>query len=1174
VTEQEARQRLQQCLLELLPANGSMVGNGSLLAQWTQAAMAAGLTVTAEDFSALREDLVARGLVVKGKGRGGSTGRDAAAAAGSDSFALQGEAPAPADAANAAAQPKANTSTAPKPQKLRAADANEPAQVLSYRHNDRRKNNPEVGLVSEASDPQQPKQTWAYDPHLDPVLNFDSARAELETLIDDALAEGSSHVQQQIGEVVAWLDHALAGSDEAAVREVVGNLRQRLTAKLPAPPERSALEEIKRRGAPYLQWAGKAERTSFEVDTVSLHVHERIDPMSILSAVRKRLEEVNDTKGKTAAKLKAEEPSPLGRQASLFEAPFESLPLRAAVDFYRHDKGWANRLIAGDSLLVMNSLLVKEGMAGQVQMIFIDPPYGIRYGSNFQPFVGKREVKDKSDADLTQEPEMIKAFRDTWELGIHSYLTYLRDRLLMARELLAESGSVFVQISDENLHHVRELMDEIFGDENFCSVVSFVKTTSQTSDLLSNIADYLIWFAKDKQKVKFRQPLKPKELGGAGTDEYTAVQLPNGRRRSMLTSERSDKTDLPEGARAYRLDNATSQRPPGDFAVPLNGQEFRPGSGYWKTSLQGFGRLAKCRRVSARQVGETLCYVRFVDDFPAIAVGNVWDDMASGDNQTLKKMYVVQTLPKVIERCMLMTTDPGDLVFDPTCGSGTTAFVAEKWGRRWITCDTSRVAVTLAKQRLMTASYDYYQLAYPHEGLKGGFIYKTVPHVTLKSIANNADIDSIYDRLHPAIDAALGALNAALAQHPPAETLAITEGVRKGQKLALGKKGVALHEWEVPFPQESRDDASDDGTLPTGWPDALREPFDAFHAARQRMQAEMDRSIAANAESETLYDKPEPSKTKLRITGPFTVEAVPFPTVLSLEAAEGGAAVTPTEDQAYQTSIARSGETSRQQQWRDELLKTGIRGKGGQMLRFAELEVMAGTTCLHATGTLAESGERVVVSFGPEHGALEQRQVEHAIGEAGELFPRPKMIVFCAFTFDPEAAKDIDAFKGITALKAQMNTDLLTEDLKKARSSNQSFWLMGQPEVHATQRPDGRWQVEVMGFDYFDTVKGELISGGKAKIAMWSLDTDYDGRSLFPHQVFFPMAGKDEGWRKLKKSIRAELDEALLEQFHGTVSLPFESGKNGKAAVKIVDDRGIESLKILPLTASPSGAGA
>jgi adenine-specific DNA-methyltransferase len=1120
MTQTDRQQRLEATLLALLPASGSLVGNGSLLAQWTQAARAAGLVVTAEDFSALREDLVARGLVVKGKGRGGSTGRAAAAAAGSDTFALQAEAPVPVDGAHAApsgpaAQPQAQAATAPKAQKLRAADAGEPAQVLSYRHADRRKNNPEVGLVSEASDPQQPKQTWAYNPHLDPVLNFDSARAELETLIDDALASG----------------------DAAAAR--------------------AALEEIKRRGAPYLQWAGKAERTSFEVDTVSLHVHERIDPMSILSAVRKRLEEANDTQGKATAKVKAEEPSPLARQASLFEAPFENLPLRSAVDFYRHDKGWANRLIAGDSLLVMNSLLVKEGLAGQVQMIYIDPPYGIRFGSNFQPFVGKRDVKDRSDVDLTQEPEMVKAFRDTWELGIHSYLTYLRDRLLLGKSLLNDSGVVCVQIGDENVHLVRAVLDEVFGARAFYSQISVKKTSAQTSEGLPGSLDYVVVYAQDRSKVKFRQLYREKEAGGFGADkyQYTIDQLGRTRRAT-------EGAPLPIDTRLFSIDTLVSQRPPGDFPVSFNGLLLRPKTGYWKTGELGFPRLIKSNRVLMG--GSVLMYRRLFEDFPAVAYSNYWEDTSSGASKADPKVYVVQTATKVVERCLLMFTDPGDLVLDPTCGSGTTAFAAERWGRRWITCDTSRVAVTLAKQRLMTASYDYYELAYPHEGLKGGFIYKTVPHVTLKSIANNADIDAIHDRLHPAIEAALAALNAALAQHPPAEPLAVSEGVRKGQKLALGKQGVALHEWEVPFP-------TDDGSLPTGWPDALREPFGAFHAARQRMQAEMDRSIAANADSETLVDKPEPSKTKLRITGPFTVEAVPFPTVLSLEAAEGGAAATPSEDQSYQTSIARSGETSRQQQWRDELLKTGIRGKGGQMLKFAELEVMAGTTCLHATGTLAESGERAVVSFGPEHGALEQRQVEHAIGEAGELFPRPKMIVFCAFTFDPEAAKDIDAFKGITALKAQMNTDLLTEDLKKARSSNQSFWLMGQPEVQATRRPDGRWQVEVMGFDYFDTVKGELISGGKSKIAMWSLDTDYDGRSLFPHQVFFPMAGRDEGWRKLKKSIRAELDEALLEQFHGTVSLPFEAGKNGKAAVKIVDDRGIESLKILPLLPANGG---
>ena len=493
-----------------------------------------------------------------------------------------------------------------------------------------------------------------------------------------------------------------------------------------------------------------------------------------------------------------------------------------------------------------------------------------------------------------------------------------------------------------------------------------------------------------------------------------------------------------------------------------------------------------------------------------------------------------------------MTTDPGDLVLDPTCGSGTTAAVAEKWGRRWITCDTSRVAVTLAKQRLMTASYDYFELKYPHEGLKGGFIYKTVPHVTLKSIANNPDIDSIYERMHPVIEAALASLNTALQHVPPARSFAITEGGRKGTAIDFAK-GTSLQEWEVPF------------DFPDGWAATAREAFDAFHSARQAMQRQMDDSIAAHADQEVLYDQPAIAKNKLRITGPFTVEAVPFPSVKSLDEASG-----PDEADA---SIARTGESGRQHQWRDELLKTGIRGKGGQMLKFADLEALpfdADMANLHAVGHL-DSGERVVVSFGPEHAALEQRQVANALNEAGNLFPLPKMIVFCAFTFDPEAAKDIDALKGITALKAQMNTDLLTEDLKKARANNQSFWLMGQPEVEVRALKDGRYEVEVHGFDYFDTVKGELVSGGKRNIAMWALDTDYDDRSLFPRQVFFPMAGKGEGWEKLKKNIRAELDEARLDKFHGTVSLPFEAGDNRKIAVKIVDDRGIESLKVIGL---------
>ena len=1091
----ERQQQLETLLLGLLPADHTTVGNITLLPQFLEAAQASGISPPAseDDFKTARESLVASGLAIKGKGRGGATAR----ATGADRPDFDLNAPVatqpltpPAVKSTRAQTPKAKTIS---------PDAGEP-QVLAYRYADRRKNNPEVGLVNEASDPEQPKTAWTYDPHLDPALQFDTARAQAEKLIADALA----------------------GDDPAAMRH--------------------ALQTLQRMGAPYLQWTGKAERTSFEVDTVSLHVHERIDAMSILSAAAKRL-------GKKDQKNTAQ-----GFQPGLFEAPFESVPLRSALDFYKHDRGWANRLVAGDSLLVMNSLLHKEGMAGQVQMIYIDPPYGIKYGSNFQPFVGKRDVKDRSDADLTQEPEMIKAFRDTWELGIHSYLTYLRDRLLLAKELLSDTGSVFVQISDENLHRIRLVLDEIFGAENFVSIITYSTTGGFASSTLSRTGDYILWYAKVASVVKFNRLYVQKPLTDAVQDDYDQLEELSGLRRPLTQAEKRDSSRLAGIGRCFTDDNPTSQgegAATGDF--PLCGLTFHPGQGnHWKAPLpHGMRRIALSKRLIITPKNK-LRYLRYFADFEQRPVTNAWFDIAGAvQDRADPKVYVVQTSNKLIERCILMTTDPGDLVLDPTCGSGTTAYVAEKWGRRWITCDTSRVATTLAKQRLMTASFDYFALRYPNEGLRGGFIYKTVPHVTLKSIANNAEVDTIYERMHPTIDAALATLNQALKAHPPVTPYLVTEGVRKGQKLVLGVAEQNLLEWEVPFDP------------PVDWVTELHAPLQAFHAARQKMQAEMDRSIANNGDNETLYDQPEKDKNKLRVSGPFTVEAVPFPTVLSLEEHESQQAQAPEAD-LMDASVARSGHTSRQHTWRDELLKTGIRGKGGQMLRFAELEVLPGTTCLHATGTL-DSGERVVVSFGPEHGALEQRQVEHALGEAGDLFPRPKMIVFCAFAFDPEAAKDIDALKGITALKAQMNTDMLTEDLKKARSSNQSFWLMGQPDVLLSQAKGGLWQVEVNGFDYFDTAKGELVSGGKGKIAAWSLDTDYDGRSLFPHQVFFPMAGKDEGWMKLKKDIRAELDEDLLKAFTGTVSLPFGAGANRTVALKIVDDRGIESLKVMKL---------
>ncbi len=1063
--------QLQQQILDAVPADGSSIGNQRLTQQVQAQAAVQGDTVELAEIQGAVAALVDSGMLVRGKGRGGSLRRAVVDAPDELTLAAQ-EIP---EEAKRPKEKQAMMSLPPRKPGEPTRSAARPAdgaRVLSYRHDQTRKNNPDVGVVTPETDPDQPKTAWAYDPHIDPALQFDSGRAQIEQLIDGALASG----------------------DEATMR--------------------AALEQLKRQAEPYLNWTGKAERTSFEVDTVSLHVHERIDPATILSAIQKQLKQ-GKSKGSAG-------------QGDFFQAWFEKpLPLREAIEFYKHDRGWSNRLVAGDSLLVMNSLLQKEGMVGQVQMIYIDPPYGIKYGSNFQPFVNKRDVKDRRDEDLTQEPEMIKAFRDTWELGIHSYLTYLRDRLLLAKELLHESGSVFVQISDENLHHVREVMSEVFGVENALPTVVFRKTTGAGSpsgyvEALPQTCDFLVWFAKSRQKIKLNRLFLEKQF--EDDPNFNHVEESSGFRRALKSDESAAR--VPEGARLYRQNPITSQSggPTTQFAVHFEGKRFEPSKGGWKTNAVGLGRLHRAGRLLGS--GSTLGFLRYAKDFGHQPVIDIWDDTRqSGFGE--QKVYAVQTAVRVVERCLLMTTDPGDLVLDPTCGSGTTAYVAEKWGRRWISCDTSRVAVTLAKQRLMTASYDYYELKYPHEGLKGGFIYKTVPHVTLKSIANNPEIDEIHAAMHPAIEQALGELN------------------KKLDSRVRGNDG--LKEWEVPF------------DFPEDWPQAAKAPFEAFHTARQAMQKRMDQSIAAHADQETLYDQPQVSKNKLRITGPFTVEAVPFPSVLALDDS-----VPPPEADA---SIARSGESARQHGWRDELMKTGIRGKNGQMLKFAALEPLPELRHLHCTGTVADTGERVVVSFGPEHAALEQRQVSLALSEAETLRPSPKMIVFCAFTFDPEAAKDIDITRwpGVTLLKAQMNTDLLTDDLKKARASNQSFWLMGQPDVEVRQRKDGQCEVEVHGFDYFDTAKGELVSGGKKKIAAWSLDTDYDERSLFPRQVFFPMAGAKDGWNKLKRDIKAELNEALLDQLHGTVSLPFAAGDNRKIAVKIVDDRGIESLKVIAL---------
>lgn len=777
---------------------------------------------------------------------------------------------------------------------------------------------------------------------------------------------------------------------------------------------------------PQLNWSGKAEHLSLEVDTVSLHVHERIDPYSIIE------------------KLKGDQES---TQQSLFESPKSKLSQKAVIEFYKHEQNWTNRLIAGDSILVMNSLLEKEGMNGKVQMIFFDPPYGIKYGSNFQPFVNKKDVKDGKDEDLNQEPEMLKAFRDTWELGIHSYLQFIKDRMLLSKEMLSETGSIFVQISDENLHLVRCVLDEVFGKENFCKVIPFQKTSGQEAQILSTTLDYLIWYSKDKKKTKYRQLYHEREVGEKSLDRYDQLLLQDGTYRRM-TVEEIETGNIPPGSRRYQLSALYSDgESKTDQTFKFEGTVYKPRPGtHWKTTVPGLERLAKLKRIE--KMGTVIRYRRFADDFPVIPLTDRWDSVQLGTQRN----YVVETSPKVIERCILMSTDPGDLVLDITCGSGTTPYVAENWGRRWIACDTSRIAITLTKLRLLTSTFQYYALLHEQDGVGSGFQYETVPHITLKSLANN-------------------------------------------------------------------------------------EPH----------------------EQEVLYDKPISDKKKLRVTGPFTVEAVPAPTVKSIEEYE--------EYKPIDTSLSRTSAVIRYSEWKDELLKTGIRAKNNERIEFSRLETLQGTKFLHAEGeTKGGTATRIAFSFGQDHKPLDQVQVQLALEEATTMVPKPKMVCFCSFQFDPEAAKDIDEINwpGVQVLKVQMNTDLLTKDLKKKQSSSDSFFFIGSPDVIVKKEAD-QYFVTVNGFDYYNVKTGQVESGDNRRIAMWLLDIDYDGRSIFPTQIFFPMAGPKDGWDKLSKNLKANLDEEKLEFFKGNISIPFNKGKYGRAAIKIIDDRGIESLKIVEL---------
>lgn len=987
---------------------------------------------------------------------------------------------------------------------------------------------------------------------------------------------------------------------------------------------------------PQLVWAGKAEHTSFEVDVVSLHIHERISTKAILRAVQR----------------------PELVQADLFgETP---LSADQQVEFYKHEVGWANRLILGDSLLVMNSLLVKEGMAGKVQMVYMDPPYGIKYASNFQPRIDRRDVKD-ADEDLTHEPEQIKAYRDTWKLGIHSYLTYLRDRLLLARELLAESGSIFVQINDENLHLVRCLLDEVFGRENFVAVVAFAKTAGQTARLLPSVSDYLLWYAKDSSLVKYRRIFLPKSALGGGAEAYHWVELPDGVRRRGGSSEKH-LGPAASGWNVFRADNLTSQSggPSTRFPVAVGEQVFTPAPGYWKTNAEGLLRLGAAERLAP--IGKTLSYVRYLDDFPVFSLGNSWWDTGiAGFGEP--KIYAVQTNTKVIERCILMTTDPGDLVLDPTCGSGTTAYCAEKWGRRWITCDTSRVAVAIARQRLMTAKFDYYELLDPERGPAGGFKYETVPHITLESIAKNTEIDAIAAKYQPQIDQALADLNRALVgatgrsplqewevprevPHPlwpedaasayeslwnaKKKLLLLSEEVRDGlQRVAqaLGTTWSSLcdvpntppkagwpqsvrqaylklqdlkkqlleaepqvpewlrtvytltgHRWEtlceVPEPVPGED-----------WPPEAREALRRFWEAKHAKRREIDESIQRNAPQETLYDRPKVVRGLVRVSGPFTVEAIPVPAVEDPtqapipqfeETAGADLRALPDEDSHAPVGSAVAWQEGRVSDRAGDYLTTmlnllskqgGVLFPGGKKLELENLRAL-NLGLLHAEGESKRNGTtlRVAISFGPPYGPVMAFQVQEAI-------PTAKMngyaiLIFAGFSFDPEAQALIQKapVAGLEVHFANIAPDVLVGDLLKTTRASQIFTVFGQPDVAWKRNDDGTYVVELRGVDIYNPLTGQTEHSQGSEVAAWFLDTDYDGKTFHICQAFFP--GDPDAWDKLQRALRAQIDPEAFHKMRGTVSFPFEAGEYRRAGVKVIDFRGNEVLRVVNLSES------
>jgi adenine-specific DNA-methyltransferase len=874
---------------------------------------------------------------------------------------------------------------------------------------------------------------------------------------------------------------------------------------------------------PQLVWRGKDQQdwSDLVVQAPPLYIQEKIHPHALIEDLKRRSKESEPN-----------QPS----QLDLF-GEFNGDTQGAETDFYQYDKNWTNRMILGDSLQVMASLAEREGMRGKVQCIYLDPPYGIKFNSNFQWSTTTTNVTDGKTEHITREPEQVKAFRDTWRDGIHSYLTYLRDRLMVARDLLADSGSIFVQIGDENVHRVRALMDEVFGEDNFISQISFAKTSGYQTNFLTGICDYILWYSKIKNLTKYRQLYKDKNIGSSGASKYNRLMLRDGTIRPFTKEEKNGNQSLPIDARVLVDDNLTSQgNPLIDFK--FRGKVFK---GTYKTTQKGLQRLSFANRIY--QSKSIIRYIRFANDFPKNPLNAAWMDIGGVQSRSDPKIFVVQTATEAIRRCVLMTTDPGDLVLDPTCGAGTTAQVAEQWGRRWITIDTSRVALALARSRIMGAQYPYYLLKDSKTGqqkeaeLQGkvppdsptygninhGFVYERVPHITLKSIANNSEIDVIWDKYQETMEPLLEQLN---------------------EKL-----GTEWEEWQIP-----REVGKD-------WPKKAKEVHAQWWEQRQARQKEIDDSIARNADQEYLYDRPYEDKEKVRVAGPFTVESMMPHRTLGVD----------ENDELIDGANGPGSSYEEKQDFTQKVLKN-LRTQGVQQaykedrISFTSLNPWPGELICGEGRYKEGDGEigqekKAAIFIGPEFGTVSRADLVRAAREAADA--GFDVLISCAFSYDAYS-EEFKKIGKVPVLKATMSVDMhMADALKNTGQGNNLFVIFGEPDIDIQNARDNQVQVKVNGVEVFHPNTGELRSDSTDGIACWFIDTDYNEESFFVRHAYFLGAGNP--YESLKKTLRSEINEEAWETLYSDTSRPFEKPKSGRIAVKVINHLGDEVMKVFKL---------